>query len=205
MDSLIEHKGFASEIHSEDHWGYPIYRTVYTLESNEKWDAVVAKIDTYIKRDLYGTPTPSDERRTISDTILEKYQNTIIQDPDVLDHATADTLREHFLQWLADNGKNLGDYGPDNRMFIMIDEETLNSIIAAPEDPYEATPSEAEWRRYRVKLVDAVFDPNPPPNRAPPRPPATSSAVMYQGWVYVTFYKLWFLYHRVFIDYDISG
>jgi len=98
-------------------------------------------------------------------------------------------------------------------MFIMIDEETLNSIVAAPNDPHEATPSEDEWRRYRFKLVDGTFNPNPPPRvtgRGPPLRPgelATSGTGTggYQGWLFVTFYRIWFLYHRVFIDPDLKG
>jgi hypothetical protein len=209
MEYFDDRLGFLEEIGSSGHWGYLIYRTVYTPESDEKWDAVVAKIDTYVKGDLYRAADPNEERKAVSNSILARYRNTILQDPDAFDHASPDTLREHFLQLLADNGKRLNDSGPDNRMFMMIDEETLNSILAAPEDPHEAPPSLDEWRSYRVELVDATWNPNPPPRVAgrgpPPRPPAPPGTRMYQGWLYVTFYKLWFLYHRVFIDPDLTG
>lgn len=34
------------------HWGYVIYRTVYTPESEEAWDAVVAKLEAYMAREV---------------------------------------------------------------------------------------------------------------------------------------------------------
>jgi hypothetical protein len=202
MDPLIEHKGFLGEIQTLEHWGYDIYRTVYTPESDEKWEAAIAKIDSYVKADLYGQ-NPDVERKELSDTILAKYRNTIIQDPAVFDQASQDSLRTHFLQRLADNGKRLGSYGPENRLFIMLDEETLKIITTASDDPLDAVPCGAEWQEHRVKVVDAVWNPNPPPP-VPGRGRPSRGPSAYKGWMYLTLYRVWFFSHRVFRDADIS-
>jgi hypothetical protein len=195
-----------------DSWGFTIYRTVYMPGSDESFTAAIDKLNLYNRADLYKEPEPSDARKQLSDSIMAKCHHSILEDVEQFDQASPDDLRSHFLQSLSDSGKRLGSVGSENRAFIMIDEEVLNSITAAPDDPYEGLSYGPEWLKQRVKFVDAVYKPSPPaPAGGIPRgrgrgPPGLRlNNTLYSGWMYVTLRKVWFLWQRTFDDDGISG
>lgn len=216
--SLHDQEGFLGQIESLDNWGYVIYRTVYTPESDSQWETAIQRLDAYTRFDFFQTPSPDEERQRVCDAIAAKYHNTIFQDQEAFDAASPDDLREHFLNWLAQQGRSTGSYGPNNRMFLMIDEESLQSILNAPEDPYisDLVPS-LDWPKHRVKVIDATHKPNPElatpaaaagtgggRGRGPRGRPGRGMAP-FKGWVYVSLYRLWYLWHRTMHEPDLRG
>lgn len=103
------------------------------------------------------------------------YDNVIIEDPS-LDQASFDQLRPLFKKWLAIQDGceppycGRSDY-PRWNNFIVIDEEAMNSIVAAPAT-FEGKMADPLARQGFVKMVDlepAIWKPEPT-GRGPPKP-----------------------------------
>lgn len=76
------------------------------------------------------------ERLRLVDIIMSHFQNTIFEDKGLFDKAGADKLVPYFRLWLADIERSpsaSSAYGYSN--FMVIDEESLQTITAAPDAP----------------------------------------------------------------------
>ncbi|CAM1508156.1 Fc.00g050040.m01.CDS01 [Cosmosporella sp. VM-42] len=147
-------------------WGFTIYRTVYTPESDVAFPKVLGRLREYIERIVYADikmwrkkhpcedpldPIPNDE-------LMKRYQNDIIEDPATLDGASIEEIGERFDKWVAEH-KDPGRRGQCNTRFqacLVIDQEVLQDISRIPEDPfnYEKT----KWYRC-VKVVSSIQRP----------------------------------------------
>lgn len=111
-------------------WGYMIYRTVYTPQSDECWSAAMAKLDRYMHHSIDanagkdGDPYP--ER-----LIHESYRNVVLHDKDQFDGASIEQVREHFNQWRPDRC-HFNGFGRYN-MCLMVDEKALLSLVRSVE------------------------------------------------------------------------
>ncbi|EED17199.1 conserved hypothetical protein [Talaromyces stipitatus ATCC 10500] len=102
-------------------WGYTIYRTVYTPESNQHWDALLEAISKSIYRSL-----DEDEPSRI---FQEGYRPLAFDDSAQFNGATLDKIRNHFKEVReSDNGHQ----GVRFRWCLVIDEAALQSIIRHP-------------------------------------------------------------------------
>ncbi|KAF2666472.1 hypothetical protein BT63DRAFT_59880 [Microthyrium microscopicum] len=210
-DGLFDENGMIDEFRKTDSetWGYVIYRTVYTPSSDEDFPLAMEKLDRYIREDLYRSPHPTEGRRQVADAIMTGYQNNVLQDPEAFNQATSDDLRRHFLARLDNHDRRLAGWGPDNRSFVMIDEEVLSNIINAPDDSYDGERFGPEWQKQRLKVVDATFSPRPAPPAANTGRGRgrdhTGQDSGYPGWIWITMRKLWFLWHRTVHSGNLIG
>ncbi|KAJ5877962.1 hypothetical protein N7455_001427 [Penicillium solitum] len=85
------------------------------------------------------------------DEIWPNYQPRVIEDASQFDGASINQLHEHFKAEATE--RDMLDKFPGYRMFIVIDEESFQTLQNAPlpeDSNYE------EKRRYYVKLVEAL-------------------------------------------------
>lgn len=140
-------------------WGFTIYRTVYTPESDAMFPKVLDRIREYVERIVYADikmwrkkhpcedpldPTPNDE-------LMKRYQNDVIEDP-ALDGADMDLIGSQFDKWVTDHmdTERRGQCNTRFQACLVIDEQVLEDISRIPDDPfnYEKT----KWYRC-VKVV----------------------------------------------------
>lgn len=144
----------------EPTWGFAIYRTIYTPESDAAFAGVVDTITAYVKSEFYQTyQYLRQHRRTadkaniaVFDELWAAYKPRVLDDATQFDGLSIDQLRIYFEAWANEQGK--ADKFPSYRMFIVIDEECLKSIQNAPVP--EELPLGMEYRvAHFVKLVEA--------------------------------------------------
>lgn len=119
-------------------WGYAIYRTVYTPESDELWNSALDKLDRWMNYRIDAelrihkewAQDPYPER-----VIHESYRNVIIEDKDLLDGASVDRIRQHFKKWKETITGEPGEVhfgicsmGRFNAC-LMVDDRSLKSIV----------------------------------------------------------------------------
>lgn len=142
-DDCSRCKIFMNHYHRRGTWGFVIFRTVYTPESDRCFKSVLSKIERHVRAGLARPPFMADERHPaerdcLVSMIMARFQNTIFEDKTLFDHATARDLAPYFRLWLADIERDtryngyLECYAYNN--FIIIDEESLQAIEAVPED-----------------------------------------------------------------------
>ncbi|KAE8346756.1 hypothetical protein BDV24DRAFT_123426 [Aspergillus arachidicola] len=164
-------------------WGYIIYRTVYTAESDKLWPLAMAKLTRYINHKImqhhrlsaeHCGDDPRPER-----LIQESHKDVIISDKQRWDGAGIEQIREHYAEYLRKT--NIGVYGSCGRFeaCMVIDERSLKSIIASPEPG-----SKSRFRQpYAfVGMVDGRHDPEQKGNPG------------YWGFMGVQIHHLWELY-----------
>ncbi|OQD69179.1 hypothetical protein PENPOL_c002G05901 [Penicillium polonicum] len=140
--------------------GYTIYRTTYTPQSNAAFPRMVDLTTKYMKDgfkymkdgfyNYYESSRQYNSRAnefniTPWDKIWPNYQPRVIEDASQFDGASIDQLREHFRAEATE--RDVLDEFPSYRMFIVIDEESFQTLQNAPLP---------EKRRYYVKLVEAL-------------------------------------------------
>ncbi|OQE46117.1 hypothetical protein PENCOP_c001G02232 [Penicillium coprophilum] len=114
--------------YSEPTWGYTIYRTTYTPQSNAGFPRMVDLTANYMKDGFYScyessrqyNPRANEFKITPWDEIWPNYQPRVIEDSSQFDGASIDQLREHFRAEAAE--LDVLDIFPGYRMFIVIDE-----------------------------------------------------------------------------------
>ncbi|KAJ5333203.1 hypothetical protein MYU51_014821 [Penicillium brevicompactum] len=143
----------------EPTWGYTIYRTTYTPQSNAAFPRMVDLTTKHMKNGFYWEyesslswrPRAKEFIKTPWDEIWPNYQPRVIQDASQFDGASIDQLREHFR---ADAIKrDVLDMFPSYRMFIVIDEESFQTLQDAP---FPGDMNYKERRRHYVKLGEAL-------------------------------------------------
>ncbi|GAM33331.1 hypothetical protein TCE0_004r00154 [Talaromyces pinophilus] len=103
-------------------WGFTIYRTVYTSESDQYWDTVLEAISKIAMERL-----DEDEPSRI---FQEGYRPLVFDDPAQFNEATLDKIRDHFREVQeSDNGND----GVRFRWCLVIDDGALQSILRHPE------------------------------------------------------------------------
>jgi hypothetical protein len=170
-------------------WGFAIYRTVYTPESDELFPKALAKLDAYvyinIMSELYldslkehsSTKPPFDPKP--NQQIAEKYENVILKDKAKYEGASMDQIREYFKQWVKDQGGHIGQT-PKFHICLVIDEVAMHALVDTPE-PTEA----GDNPDVLVRVVDGKFV------------PGESTDEDYQGWIKTSVSILKYLYQCV--------
>lgn len=154
-----EYRVFIEKFKNRGIWGYAIFRTVYTPESNEQFPIAIAKLDRYIRSTLESEDRSLAERQRLVNNIIDCYQNTIFEDHKAFNNATARDLDIHFRLWVTALERVPGYhqcFGYSN--FIMIDEETLSAIMATPHDDIHEQNHEHDFQ-CRTHAPAAIFQP----------------------------------------------
>ncbi|KAK4870961.1 hypothetical protein LT330_000198 [Penicillium expansum] len=134
-----------NEIRRRWPWGYTIYRTVYTPESDLYWDAAVDAVRAHIFATLdwhleHGRRENEQSHRLLRDG----YRSLVFEDKTRFDGATIAQVREDFRAFV-DN--DVGALGNRFRWCLVFNEEALQSFIRYPEplalpDQERADPTE---------------------------------------------------------------
>ncbi|CAG8905442.1 unnamed protein product [Penicillium egyptiacum] len=153
---------------TEPTWGYTIYLTTYTPQSHAAFPRMVDLTTAYIKNGFYGQyesrlrydPRADEFNRTPFDEIWAKYKPRVVEDASQFDGASIDQVRAHFKAWATE--RDMLDRFPSYRMFIVIDEESFQTLQNAPL-PEDLPQRLEDMQRHYVKVVEALEeDPEPP-------------------------------------------
>ncbi|KAJ5369228.1 uncharacterized protein N7496_008988 [Penicillium cataractarum] len=115
-------------------WGFIIYRTVYTPESDELWSACLDKIEESIRLeiDIFGGEyTDQTPERILKDT----FKNVVLEDRDRWESASVEQIRADFIAHLESIGSFVGDDAPRSTVCLVIDDACLQSIRNTFDEP----------------------------------------------------------------------
>ncbi|KAJ5317721.1 hypothetical protein N7508_002229 [Penicillium antarcticum] len=159
-------------------WGFIIYRTVYTPESEELWPIVMERMAHQLKRGIRGEldhPRELDGDETRPEQLIEEsHKDVIISDPNRWGSASIEQIRGHFAKYLRKIKHE--DCSEKSRFAscLVIDERSLKSIAKGERNGF-------------VGVVDARYNPEERYDKA-----------SYRGFMRVQIKALWELY----INYD---
>lgn len=138
LERILDVDGFKT-------WGFVIYRCTYQNDSD--WEKFMARF-------LGSVPEFLEYYNGLD--LLDKFSPTVLEDPS-FEGATVAVLRDHFNQWVTtalkeEQGVDNGDRGQSSRyrLFVMVDQEALESVVSAPDDDEEAG---------FVRLVNGEWEP----------------------------------------------
>ncbi|KAL4745632.1 hypothetical protein BDW72DRAFT_186367 [Aspergillus terricola var. indicus] len=166
-------------------WGYIIYRTVYTSESDKQWPLALKKLDWALdygidsdldsaKRKLEDMTSNTDpEPESMPEQLIkESRKHVVFSNKKFWDGASIEQIRAHFKQYLrASKGRGYGRF----EGCLMIDEHSLKSIVAA------SSPRPRLGEGF-VGMVDGRY------------PEETGNELGYKGFMRVFISSLWFFY-----------
>lgn len=168
-------------LESQFPWGYIIYRTVYTTESDALWPLVLAKLDQAmdfaIDSDLNAARKSDREGSKADDAtperlVKESRKHVLFSNKRFWDGAEVHQIRAHFKQYLrASKGRGYGRFGG----CLVIDERSLKSVVRA------SSPRPRLGEAF-VGMVDGRY------------PDETGNEPGYTGFMRVDIFCLWFLY-----------
>ncbi|KAK7413097.1 hypothetical protein QQX98_008045 [Neonectria punicea] len=126
-------------------WGYTIFRTVYTPGSDEAVARAVERLAVYAKffaqneHARPGVGAGAFDARP-NEELWSRYHCEVVQDEQTLANASESEVGERFDAWIRQHRRPLitGTYPEPNARFLfclMLDEESLENILALPEDP----------------------------------------------------------------------
>lgn len=138
-------------------WGYIIYRTVYTSESDELWPIAMQKltgvVHKWMKGELHHETRYGDDPRP-EQLISESHKDVIISDSSCWDAASVEQVRDHFAQYLHKIDQE--NYSVDSRfaLCLMIDEKSLKSLVKT-NDPHGGFVGIVDGRYSPTKRYDS--------------------------------------------------
>ncbi|KAJ5692480.1 hypothetical protein N7462_001903 [Penicillium macrosclerotiorum] len=117
-------------------WGYVIYRTTYTSQSDGAFPQFLDLLNSSIKHELFSpcATAQGDIRHapdaTTCNEIWAQYQPIVMAHQAQFNRASVDSLRLHFQSWVkAREGRNNPAL---YRTCIVFDEESLQAFLEAP-------------------------------------------------------------------------
>lgn len=145
-------------------WGYVIYRTTYTPLSDARFPGIVELLNAGMKHTLfleyeYSTVGHEDRPRAPFDSIWAHHRQVIMDDRALFEGKSFDSLRLHFNGWVREQGKSPGAL-PGYALFLVVDEESLQSLSTAPSVHQVGQNAFDFLRRHKwwVKAVEACPD-----------------------------------------------
>lgn len=168
-----------NRLFSLPNWGYIIYRTTYTAESDTAFPRIIKYIETCLKNEFFKevTQQPRYRNSDIPTEIWSKYQSTIIEDSIQFDEASLETIRTHFEAWVDSQGRR--DSFNKYRVCLIIDDESFRTLKDAPVENAENDIDELRF----VKALEAF--------------PITDSLSTFPGWMKCWTQTLWFLWENM--------
>ncbi|KAK4867252.1 hypothetical protein LT330_000762 [Penicillium expansum] len=116
-------------------WGYVIYRTTYTPQSNVAFLRIIDLLNSYMKHGLYSECVSSGSNPQTNTELASYHEIWAQHRPIIMNHpkfdgASIDSIRAHFRRW-ADLQEDQG-ISTQYRMCMVIDEESLQTLLDAP-------------------------------------------------------------------------
>lgn len=139
-------------------WGFMIYRTVYTPESDRHWLSAVEAIQKNLFRSInFSLEHLRNQHEKPYRLLREGYRSIVVDDKDRFDGATKDQVRQHFKEWVD---KENGFFGVRFRFCLLVDEEALQSIIRTPVQALcsTRTPNWPEKNGAWVSVIDPKYN-----------------------------------------------
>ncbi|KAF7714146.1 Uncharacterized protein PECH_009007 [Penicillium ucsense] len=112
-------------------WGYHIYRTTYTTESDTLFPQAIEYIEAAIKQDFEnygGWPSIYLQGPDVKRKASAKYQSVIHDDREQFNNASIPEIRAHFEALVKSDGPEANTSSPGKSVCIMIDEESLQTL-----------------------------------------------------------------------------
>ncbi|KAM0259186.1 hypothetical protein ACHAPA_010862 [Fusarium lateritium] len=142
-------RNLANNDHSHSYpycWGFTIFRTVYTPGSDEAVAAAVDRLSRYAKHFTNNESMPpriNDPYDPLPNQDLwNRYYSEVIEDDKTLSNAPVDEIGRRFDEWISANRTPV-DYANERfhcpngrfRFCLLLDQESIDNILAMPEDP----------------------------------------------------------------------
>lgn len=160
-------------------WGFVIYRTIYTPESDTLWPLIISKLNAYIFKSLWADFDNDNPDMSIGEVPLDSepcrqacatMKNLVLSNKNEFDNADVGAIGHHFVDFFDKHADLVSDISRIQRsVCLVIDQEVYEAIRDAPlpdpkvEEPYL-------W----IKVVDGEFDPGD----------LSESPAGYNGWGY---------------------
>jgi hypothetical protein len=184
--------------YSSKPWGYVIYRTTYTPESDSLWPRAINTINTYVAHFTLETLTEQN-KESLYEEMISRLENIPIQDP-ALDGATYEDLRLHFATWLRTQDRR-GEPGDRDlplarsRTFLVIDQAALEKIANAPNPTDDGVDPRAVSRPCLIAVAAQHQEGRRlRPTRSARGPRNANEGKLFPGWMRVpifTLHELW--------------
>lgn len=120
-------------------WGFTIYRTVYTPESDELFPKALEVLNKIVRRYTHvqidwirpvwnPDPAPNNE-------LLRRFRNEVIEDPVALNNATVEAIAARFRAFAEELSPCPGYENEDTRyrVCLMVDEQAMRNLLLVPE------------------------------------------------------------------------
>ena len=130
-DLIITTDGQAEEPYSYHNWGYTIYRTCYTPESESQWESLIEAIQLGVKKSLPGSQ--NDEPPTTCQLLRSLLRLDFRSDASLYDGLTIEQLRQTYLN-LAEGSVPPPNFYRSDRVFLVADAEVLLDPYFLPEE-----------------------------------------------------------------------
>ena len=145
-------------VRSNATWGYVIYRTTYTPQSDTTFSQIVDLLNSHIKHELFSeyAATQKNKLATAEPTpyheIWAQHHPVIMDDPAQFNGASIDAIRAHYRSWVdLQEGRHHTMIYP---ICIVIDEESVREYMDAQ---LSGGKSELEGMRNRpIRFFKAI-------------------------------------------------
>lgn len=90
-------------------WGYVIYRTTYSAESDAHFSTIIRYLEACVKKEFLADSISLDgsinEDPAIHEELWARHNFTIMEDAAQFDGASIDSVRTHFQPWVDEQGQ----------------------------------------------------------------------------------------------------
>ncbi|KAI4636100.1 hypothetical protein J4E83_001054 [Alternaria metachromatica] len=131
-DLIITTDGQAEEPYSYHNWGYTIYRTCYTPESQSQWESLIEAIQLGVEKSLPASQ--DDEPPTTSQLLRSLLRLDFRSDASLYDGITIDQLRQTYLNPPENSAPPSPNFYRSERLFLVADAEVLMDPYFLPEE-----------------------------------------------------------------------
>jgi len=90
------------------HWGFTIYRTAYSPESEPLWQTLLAKIHAQVEENIMGLDA-SQKYDSVAQHIMSLFRLNVYSDPDMLKDLDMNSLRVLYKESMEGNPINVND------------------------------------------------------------------------------------------------
>ncbi|KAG9252353.1 uncharacterized protein F5Z01DRAFT_243435 [Emericellopsis atlantica] len=152
-------------------WGFVIFRTVYTYGSDEAFAKALERLDAYARYEAYQDlrskfyhEAPRDP--AVNQELFRRYYNVILEDKDKLANASVDEVGKRFDAWIESNLTAEATKQRDPRLncrfryCVMMDQQSIDNILALPEDPDTSPYDDPQKLDRWIKLVSSEQRPD---------------------------------------------
>lgn len=137
-------------------WGLTIFRTAYG--SDEAFTKAIERLNMYAKAWVYGDlarmPREEPKDPLPVQELWNRYYSEIVEDP-ALSCADVEEVGRRFDAWVKKNFDSTGKRDVPNARFrfcLMLDQQSIDTILAMPEDPKSLRDDPPKDKRW-IKLV----------------------------------------------------